>query len=65
MGSKTKILLDTARFLVSLGAAYLSYYSWQSIRANDPPTYPIVAGIITFIVLILLFRSFSKGEGSA
>lgn len=65
MGSKTKILLDTARFLVSVGAGYVAYFSWRLSRPSDPQTHAIAAGLITFLVLILIFRNFSKGEGSA
>jgi hypothetical protein len=64
MGSKTKALLDITRFLLALGFGYFMFYQWKTIRASDPQVYPIAAGVLSFIILFLLFRSFGKGEGS-
>ncbi|MCX8163566.1 MAG: hypothetical protein N3D10_03360 [Candidatus Micrarchaeota archaeon] len=64
MPSKTKALLDITRFLVSIIFGVGLYYQWKSLRPYDPPTYPYIAGVVGFILLFLLFRVFSKGEGS-
>ncbi|MEM4196675.1 MAG: hypothetical protein QXV64_00960, partial [Candidatus Anstonellaceae archaeon] len=57
-------LLDITRFLISVIFGFGMYYEWKTLRPYDPYYYPYVVGILSFLLLLFLFRAFSKGEGS-
>lgn len=63
MGSKTKALIEIARVLASVGAGYLVYYEWATIR-HDPAEYPIAAGVVVTVMAYLLLKKLNKGSGS-
>jgi len=63
MSSATRTLMNIIRVLLAAAGAYLMYYGWKTIGKNYPADYPIIAGVVSFVIFLLLLKGFAKEGG--
>jgi hypothetical protein len=63
MSSATKTIMDILRVLLAAGGAYIMYYGWKTIGKNYPSDYPLIVGVVSFVILLFLLKGFAKDGG--
>ena len=62
MGDTTKMLIQIARVLVSIGAGVLLAYEWGEFRPMDKDNWGVLAGValVAMVMVFVLLRKLAK-----